>query len=244
MGQTAYRHTLAAVVLTGLVMGRRSVGLDVGMLRDALTTPDYLATLDGDTLVPGALEETTQAWWLAEGHRAPTFDAHLRLGHLRERLSSLLEQPEYKLLWRPPYLDPLQVLRNGANALIWRAPDARRRLRPYLTSQLLAVTTLLAGWPADRPVLIILHELNAGSWAHRLASFSPARLIISGERIPTLDQLPAARSIVVSQLDREDAGKLEGRLPAEVRPADLRRLPAGRVIFQRGREWGTVDLAE
>jgi hypothetical protein len=53
---------VAAVVLTSLAMARQSVGLDVGSLRDALHTPDYLAGLDGSTLMPGVLDEATQAW--------------------------------------------------------------------------------------------------------------------------------------------------------------------------------------
>jgi hypothetical protein len=179
---------------------------------------------------------------LAEGRRASTFDAHLRLGHLRARLSALLELPEYKMLWRSPYLDPLKAFSGETCGLFWRVPDPRRRLRPYITSQLLAVATLLATWPAERPVLIILHELEAGLWAHRLASFPAARVVLSSESVPALDRLPVVTSLVVSHLARADAGKLEGRLLAEVQPADLRRLPANRVVFQRGREWGTVDL--
>lgn len=244
LGQVAYRHSLAAVVLTGLAMARQAVGLDLGSLREALHAPDYLATLDENMLLPGVLDETTQAWWLAEGRRAAAFDAHLRLGHLRSRLAVLLELPEYKMLWRPPYLDPLEALSGETCGLFWRVPDPRRRLRPYLTSQLLAVTSLLTAWPAEQPLLLILHELEAGPWAQRLAAFPAARLVLSSERVPDLATLPAATALVVSPLDRADAETLHSRLPAEVQPVDLHRLPAERVLLQRGREWGTVDLEQ
>jgi hypothetical protein len=91
-------------------------------------------------------------------------------------------------------------------------------------------------------VLIILHQVETGSWAHRLGGYPAARLMMSGEAIPTLDRLPAAATLIVSRLNRQDVGKLGDRLSAEISPADLCRLPEGRVVVQQGQTWGTVDL--
>lgn len=242
LGQVAYRHTLAAAVLTALTAAHHGLALEVRSLRDALVSPDFLTTLDEAALLGGVLEDETRTWWLAEGRRATTFDAHLRLGHLRERLSALLELPEYGVLWRGPYLDPLAVLNDGVSGLFWRLPDPRRRLRPYVTSQLLALTTLLTVWPAERPVVIVLHELEVGDWVRQLAAFAGARLLIASERVPTLVGLPAATALLASRLETpEDAEALQAQLPG-VSATDLRRLPATCLVFRRGQDIGTLEL--
>jgi hypothetical protein len=191
----------------------------------------------------GVVGDETRAWWLAEGRATSTFDAHLRLGHLRDRLNTLLELPEYRLLWQGPYLDPLVALNNGTCGLFWRLPDSRRRLRPYITSQLAAVVTLLAVWPPERPVLVILYELETPAWARRLTDFPAARLVIAGRQAPVwLDDLPLATTLVLSRLERPDAEEMADQLPAEVRAADLRRLSPSRLVVQQGSVWGTVDV--
>jgi hypothetical protein len=243
LGQAAYRHTLAAVLLTAWTAARQSLALDAPGLRDALAQPDFLRLLDERAIPAEVLGTELHAWWLAEGRRVSTFDAHLRLGHLRERLSALLALPEYGVLWRGPYLDPLAALNEGICGLLWRLPDPRRRLRPYLTSQLLALAGLLATWPAERnrPILIILHEVEAGAWTGHLAAQANARLIVSRERIGSPATLPPVTTLLVSKLTRDDVGWLEPYLP-EIHATDLRRLPPSRLVVQRGRRWGTVEL--
>lgn len=243
LGRDAYRYTVAAVLLTGLASARQGLELDAPGLRDNLLAPDYLRLLDETHCPSGLPDEETRAWWLNEGRHTPAFDAHLRLGHLRERLSGLLKLPEYGLLWRGPYLDPQAALQNGLLGLVWRAPDRRGRLRPYLSSQLAALSALLAARPADRPVLVILFEAAAGQWPVRLAAYPAARLLIAGERPPRPDSLPPPDTLLVSRLDRDAAAELAARFPPQVRPSDLRRLPPGRLVVRQGEAWGTVDWA-
>lgn len=244
LGQAAYRHTLVATVLMALTAARRDLALDVRSLRDTLAAPDFLPLLDESMFPPGLTDAETRAWWLAEGRRVSNFDAHLRLGHLRERLSALLELPEYGVLWRGPYLDPLAALNNGVCGLFWRVPDPRRRLRSYLASQLLALATLLTTWPVERPVLIILHEVEVGAWPRQLAAFPGGRVIVAGERAVLLSTLPEATTRIVSRLkEAEDTEVLQTWLP-DVPTSDLRRLPLTRLIIQHGSTWGTVEMVE
>jgi hypothetical protein len=244
LGQAAYRHTLVATMLIALTAARRELALEVRSLRDTLTSPNFLSLLDETIFPTGVVDAETWAWWLAEGRRTSNFDAHLRLGHLRERLSALLELPEYGVLWRGPYLDPLAALNDGVCGLFWRVPDPRRRLHPYLTSQLLALRTLLTVWPAKPPLVIILHEVEVGAWARQLAAFPGARVVVAGERATLLSTLPRATTLVISRLkEAKDAEAIQERLP-EVSAADLRRLPPTRLLVQRGQVWGTVELVE
>ncbi len=242
LGQLAHRHTLAAAGLTALTAARQGLALDVRGLRDALATPDFLSTLDEDVLLK-SLGAEIRNWWLAEGRRTANFDSHLRLGHLRERLSDLLELPEYKVLWRSPYLDPLAALSDGVSGLFWRLPDPRGRLRSYANSQLLALATLLIAWPAERPLLIILHELEAGDWVSQLAAFPGARLILANERATSLAALPEATLLVSRLRTPEDAALIQAQLP-DVPAADLRRLPESRLLMRRGQDVGTLEIME
>jgi hypothetical protein len=245
LGQVAYRHTLVATALIGLAAVQQGLALEVRSLRDTLAAPDFLPLLGEETLYPGLVDEATRTWWLAEGRQASNFEAHLRLGHLRERLSGLLDLPEYGVLWRGPYLDPLAALDSGLTCLVWRAPDPRRRLRPYLISQLVALAGLLTVWPAERPVLIILHEVEAGSWPRRLAALPPARVIVSSERARgPLAALPQPTALLVSRLkEAAEAQALQPWLPG-IPPSDLCRLPPTRLVVQAGGDWGTVDFIE
>jgi hypothetical protein len=201
---------------------------------------DFLATL-GDGLDSAALlEEDIWQWWLAHGRGTLNFDVHLRLAHVRERLNALMSLPEYRVLWRAPYLDPLTAIQDGTS-LLWRLPDPRRRLRGYLTSQLLALTTLLAVWPSTQPPLtVMLHELEAEAWVKRLRLFPGVRLILSSAQTggrPTTD------SLLLSRLGREDAQRVQVELPG-VRASDLRRLPDRRLLLRRGADICTMDMTE
>lgn len=240
LGLDGYRHTQVAVALTAVLAAERKLALDVSTLCEALESPDFLSMV-GDGVAGSALfGEDIWQWWLAEGRPTPSFDVHLRLAHLRERLNGLLGLPEYRVLWRPPYLNPLTAMTDRVS-LLWRLPDSRRRLRGYITSQLLALSTLLSVWP-DRqpPVVIILHELDVETWVKRLASFSKARLILSSKAVGTR---PTADSLLLSRLGRDDAEKVQVELPG-VRASDLRRLPDGRLLLRRGMEIGTLDMVE
>jgi hypothetical protein len=243
LGQAAYRHTQVAVMVTALLEAERGRALDIPGLYGALAAPDFLALL-GEELPAGPIVgEAVWAWWLAEGRTTPNFDVHLRLGHLRERLKTLLERPEYSVLWRPPYLDPLAAL-TGGGSLMWRLIDPRRQLQPYLASQLLALTTLLSVWPAAQPPLtIFLHELEAGEWAPRLSAFPTARLILSARRVPAQIVAADSASLLVSRLAPDDAVTIQSRWSG-LSAADLRRLPPRRLVLQHGQELGTLDLLE
>jgi hypothetical protein len=245
LGRAAYRHTRVTVILTALAAAGSDLALDIPRLRDALDAPDFLSLLDEEAL-PCAprdlLGAETWDWWLAEGRTAPNFDVHLRLGHLRDRLNALLALPEYGVLWQAPYLDPLGALSEGVGGLFWRLPDPRRRLRAYVTSQLLALVTLLAAWPVTRPVLVVLHELDAGPWARRLGTFPAARLVFAAERASSL-AAPEPTARLVSRLDREGAEVMAPHLPG-VRAVDLRRLPPTRLVLRQERHIGTLDLQE
>lgn len=239
LGQNAYRHTIMATVLTALVAAKRDLTLDPSGLRDALQVPDFLTLVDGD--LSDIVGQAMWTWWVNEGRKIPNFDVHLRLGHLRDRLTALADIPEYRVLWQAPYLDPLAVLNDGLS-LLWRLPDPRQRLQPYITSQLLGITTLLSIWPANRPVLIVLHELNAGLWVKRLRHLPMARLVLVSEQIMNPPALNKQTSLLLSRLDREGA-KMMGQILG-IRAADLRRLPAKRLILQRADVMGTLDLID
>jgi hypothetical protein len=239
LGQNAYRHTIMATVLTALVAAKRNLTLDPSGLRDALQMPDFLTLAEGD--LSDIVGQGMWAWWVNEGRKIPNFDVHLRLGHLRDRLTALAEIPEYRVLWQVPYLDPLAVLNDGLS-LLWRLPDPRKRLQPYITSQLLGITTLLSIWPANQPVLIVSHELNAGSWVKRLRALPMARVVLVSEQITNPPVLSKQTSLLLSRLDREGA-ELMGQILG-IRAADLRRLPAKRLLLQRGEVLGTLDLID
>ncbi|MCQ3979055.1 MAG: hypothetical protein DPW09_37005 [Anaerolineae bacterium] len=239
LGQNAYRHTIMATVLTALVAAKRDLTLDPSGLRDALQVPDFLTLVEGD--LSDIVGDGMWTWWVNEGRKIPNFDVHLRLGHLRDRLAALLDIPEYRVLWQAPYLNPLAVLNDGIS-LLWRLPDPRQRLQPYITSQLLGITTLLSIWPANRPVLIVLHELNAGSWIKRLRGLPMARVVLVSEQATNPPALSKQTSLLLSRLDREGA-EMMGQILG-IRAADLRRLPAKRLLLQRGNVLGTLDLIE
>lgn len=207
LGRDAFFHTRLAVSLTGVLAARRNLALDPASLLAALETPDFLAQA-GDHGGPEIAGAEVWRWWQAEGRQAHNFDVHLRLGHLRERLTALLALPEYGVLWRPPFSNPEEITRRRP-ALVWRLADPRRRLRPYITSQLLALGSLLAAWPADGPpLLVVLHELeNVESWVALLRRFPAARLIVATRNV-TLPGLPGEQ-LLLSRLDRESAERLQ-----------------------------------
>lgn len=240
LGQAAFRHTQAAVILTAMAAAGRNLALDVPGLRDALTEPEFLGMLDEATL-PGAsaaLGEAGWHWWLAEGRRVPNFEAHVRLGHVRDRLNALLALPAYEMLWQPPYLDPRQA---GPVSLLWRLPDPRRQLRAYVSSQLLAISTLLAVWPQAQPLLIILHELPGfDSWCRRYLAHPAVRLVQAGTRLPEGGLEPEPVTWLLSRLHRDDAGTMAARLDG-VGAADLRRLPDRRWLLRQGQAVATLE---
>jgi hypothetical protein len=240
LGQAAFRQTQAAVILTAMAAAGRNLALDVPGLRDALTEPEFLGLLDEATL-PGAsaaLGEAGWTWWLAEGRSVPNFEAHVRLGHVRDRLNALLALPAYEMLWQPPYLDPRQA---DQVSLLWRLPDPRRRLRAYVTSQLLAISTLLAVWPEAQPLLIILHELpGLAGWCRRYLTHPAVRLVQAGTRLPEGGLEPEPATWLMSRLHRDDAGTMAARLDG-IGAADLRRLPDGRWLLRQGQAVATLE---
>lgn len=243
LGLAAYRHTQVAVMLTALVSTERGMALDVPGLREALLAPDFLKLVDEATWAgKGLLDDDIWGWWQTEGRQTSSFDMHLRLAHLRDRLGALLDLPEYSVLWRGPYLDPVATVGAG-KSLFWRLPDPRRRLPVYIASQLLALNTLLTAWPQERPLLVFLHELETGTWVERLASFPNIRLVLSTEQ-PGSKSLPAQpASLLLSRLEGDVPGWLQAELP-DVRVTDMRRLPPKRLVLKRGNEICTVDLQE
>ena len=238
LGQNAYRHTQVGVILTALMAAKRHLALDPSGLRDALQVPDFLTLIDDD--LSDLLGEDVWHWWLTEGRKTSNFDVHLRLGHLRDRLTALLDIPEYRVLWQSPYLNPLAVLTERVS-LLWRLPDQRGRLQPYVTSQLLAITSLLGVWSSPQPVLIFLHELNLGGWAKQLRSFPMARLVLSTERLPLSPPIARPSALLLSRLAKEDAEAIQKQVP-DVRVSDLRRLLPRRLLLRRGQSIGTLDL--
>ena len=242
LGHAAYRHTLVAVMLTGLLGARQGLALDITSLKETLAAPDFLPMVGAETPFKNELPSELWDWWLSTGRHTPNFDMHVRLGHLRGRLKVLLDIPEYRVLWQPPYLDPLIHLMEG-KCLCWRLPDPRQRLRVYLTSQLLALTTLLTLWPPHRPpLLIFLHEIEAGPWLARLNAYPAARPIISAAAIPRKIFTEEPASLLLSRLSTPDARRIQAELPG-VRAADLSRLPLDRLVLKRGAVIGTVGLS-
>jgi hypothetical protein len=246
LGLPAYRHTQIAVVLTALMTRYRKMLIDLPRLREALLAPDFLALI-GENSLPGqdiALDRELWDWWLKEGRTTANFDVHLRLAHLRDRLGSLLEIPEYSVLWQGPYLDPMTVI-SGRQSLFWRLADPRGRLTAYVSSQLLALSTLLTVWTKPHwPLLVFLHELeNIQFWVERFRSFPAVRLIVSTKNVINWPELLKPDSILVSRLTAEGAKIMCSKLVDErIRPADLRRLPLTRLIYQKRGRLGTVEM--
>ena len=242
LGLAAYRHTQVAVMLTALVAQERDLALDVPGLCEALQAPDFLKLVEARVWAgSGLLDEALWAWWQSQGQMTSSFDMHLRLAHLRDRLSALLDLPEYSVLWRGPYLEPLAALRSG-QSLFWRLPDPRRRLSAYIISQLLVLNTLLTAWVEAHAPVIFLHELQAESWVERLATFPNARLILSAAQPQTKPNSVPPSSLLLSRLDEVPAW-MQQSLPG-VRPTDLKRLPANRLLFKCRGELCTVDLEQ
>jgi len=245
LGLAAYRHTRAAVILTALLAARQGLVLDPPALRAALEEPVYLATA-GERLPEAAemLGEPLWTWWNEAGRTASGFETRLRLGRLQERLAALLELAEYRVLWRGPYLDPPAALQAG-QSLVWRLPDPRRRLRLYIASQLAALTTMLAAWPAEAgPALVILHELRPDFFdegAAQLACFPAARVVSAAEQ-------PVHRAVtgtlLLSRLDRAGAEWVWAQAEdvSGLRASDLRRLAPGHLVCYRAGQWGALDL--
>lgn len=243
LGQEAYRHTLAAVMLTGWLGAQQGLALDVTGLEEALAAPDFLPMIDLNVSTDEWLPADLWHWWLNSGRHTPDFDVHVRLGHLRGRLKGLLDIPEYQVLWQSPYLNLTNHLAQG-HCLCWRLPDSRQRLGPYISSQLLALHTLLAVWPADQPpLLIFLHELDIGQWLTRLNAHPAARLIVSTAAVPRRIFSDDGATLLLSRLSGVDARRLQAELPG-VRATDLSRLPSGRLVMKQGEIVGTVDLSE
>ncbi|MCB0014492.1 MAG: hypothetical protein KDE34_21405, partial [Anaerolineales bacterium] len=242
LGLAAYRHTQVAVILTALVAQERGLALDVPGLCEALQAPDFLKLVESRTWADsGLLDQALWDWWQREGRLTASFDMHLRLAHLRDRLSALLDLPEYSVLWRGPYLEPLAALSSG-QSLFWRLPDPRRRLPAYIVSQLLALHTLLTAWTEAYAPVIFLHELPAESWLERLAAFPNARLILSAVQPQPKPNLVPPSSLLLSRLGEVPAW-MQQSLPG-VRPTDLKRLPANRLLLKCKGELCTVDMTE
>lgn len=246
LGLPAYRHTQVAVVLTALMTRQRHMLLDMPRLREALLAPDFLSLI-GPNSLPGqdtSLDSEIWDWWLKEGRTTDNFDVHLRLAHLRDRLAALLDTPEYSVLWQEPYLDLMKVI-SGRQSLFWRLPDPRGRLSAYVSSQLVALHTLLTIWAKPQwPLLIFLHELeNIHPWVERLRPFPAVRLVVSTKNVINWPESLKPDSFLVSRLTPEGAEILGPKLVDQaIRPADLRRLPPTRLIYQNRGRLGTVEM--
>ena len=240
LGQVAYRHTLVAVTLTALAAWARELEMDPTGLLDALEQPNFLTRLDEIGWEEKLLGTDIWHWWQAEGRFAPAFDVQGRLGHLRQRLAGLLQLPEYRVLWRAPYLSPEEPLR-ASQSLIWRFSAGRRRLHPFAQGQLLALTNmLLTQRAAPQPTLVVFHGYHPVQWVESIRQVPSARLLLAGHSATDLPALPTeATTRIISRLGREDAQQIQ--VP-DVRPSDLRRLPVGRLIVQQGHQVSTVTL--
>lgn len=240
LGLAAFRHTQVAVMLTALVAQERGLVLDVPGLCEALQAPDFLKLVESGTWAgSGLLDDDLWGWWQGEGRLTSSFDMHLRLAHLRDRLNALLDLPEYSVLWRGPYLEPLTALGSG-QSLFWRLPDPRRRLSAYIISQLLALNTLLTAWSEAHTPLIFLHELQAEGWLERLTAFPNARLVLSSARTKAKSGSAQPSSLLLSRLDEVPAW-VQQSLP-DIRPTDLKRLPPERLVLKRGDNICTLDM--
>ncbi|MCB0190364.1 MAG: hypothetical protein KDJ65_00320 [Anaerolineae bacterium] len=242
LGLAAFRHTQVAVMLTALVAQERGLTLDVPGLCEALHAPDFLKLVDPEIWAGcGLLDDDLWDWWQREGRLTSTFDMHLRLAHLRDRLNALLDLPEYSVLWRGPYLEPLAALGNG-QSLFWRLPDPRRRLPAYIISQLLALNTLLTAWSEVHAPVIFLHELQTEGWLERLTAFPNVRLVLSSARAKTKPGSAQPSSLLLSRLDEVPAW-VQQSLP-DIRPTDLKRLPPNRLLLKCKGELCTVDFEQ
>ncbi len=241
LGLTAFRHTQVAVILTALMAAERDLRLDIPGLQDALQAPDFLKLVDDKHWAnPELLNAELWEWWGSEGQATTSFDMHLRLTHLRDRLGALLDLPEYSVLWRGPYLDPKTAVTTG-QSLFWRLPDPRQRLSAYVASQLLALHTLLITWAQDQPLLIFWHDLPTGPWLKPFTSFPHVRLVVSSSQPNPESLLVSPTSLLVSRLVDDVPPWLQHTLP-DIRPTDLKRLPPNRLVFKRDSEICTVDL--
>lgn len=246
LGLPAYRHTQVAVVLTALMTRQQHMLLDMLRFREALLAPDFLSLI-GPNSLPGqdiSLDSEIWEWWLKQGQATDNFDVHLRLAHLRDRLGALLDIPEYSVLWQEPYLDLTKVIPER-QSLFWRLPDPRGRLSAYVSSQLVALHTLLTIWEKPQwPLLIFLHELeNIQPWVERLRPFPTARLVVSTRNVINWPESLKPDSLLVSRLTPEGAEIMGSQLVNEaIRPADLRRLPPTRLIYQNRSQLGTVEM--
>ena len=229
LGLTAYRQTVVTIFLAAL-----REALDPPTLRDRLTQPDFLAANTTPEQLTGLVDDNIMEWWVSEQSRVERFDLHFRLAHLRNHLSDLLALPEYSVLWRPPFLDPLAALSSGQSLLL-RLTDPKGRLAPYRRSQLLAVTSLLSAWPPDGPPpLVCLYALPLGRWVEIFSQQTCAPLLYTS--LPGENGFkPTTR--LISRLPEGVSLTLPG-----IAPGDLQRLPPDRLVMQRGQAVATVDL--
>lgn len=238
LGQPAYRHTLAAVTLTARAAIERNLVFDPPGLNQALETPEFLPTIDAGAETIFSAEDWD--WWRQHGRTARNADVHLRLAHLRNRLTTLLGLPEYQVLWRAPYLDTASAL-DAHTALFWRLPDRTGRDKPYITSLYPSLATALETRTEQTPALVFFYNLDPGLWAERLVKNPAVRLVLAAETTASLPKASSPQTLIVSRLNKADAECLCPRLPG-LRQADLRRLPDNRLVVQQGEHLGTVDF--
>jgi len=131
--------------------------------------------------------------------------------------------------------------------LLWRLSDPRGRLSTYISSQLLALHTLLTIWAKPQwPLLVFLHELeNIQPWVERFRPFPAVRLVVSTTKVIHWPESLKPDSILVSRLTPEGAEIMRPQLVDDsIRPADLRRLPPTRLIYQKRDQLGTAEMEE